>query len=237
MKKLVISLAMLLASAGTFAQVTVEEPEFINSYYILTSDSTYDVLPKENGTVTEHQNKVSKWTKLTGKVAGLASTAGVIGMRTSGSLSGVLAGAKVVNAASDVASVASTASVLAGAVGMDIVFSGGSSPYKVKDVGNGIRLLVKGEDNETDPLDAYRIVRFSKSKKDRRIQWMEFQSSLLGSSEAEKGGYVSFSGHKYGEQSYLLDVPASELESGEYGIFYLSIISDTAIQISSFSVK
>ena len=100
-----------------------------------------------------------------------------------------------------------------------------------------MRLLIKGENNEIDPIDSYRIVRFNASKKERRIQWMEFESSLLGTDDTKKAGYVSFSGHKYGQQSYLLTIPASELEKGEYGVFYMSIISATAIPVGTFSVK
>jgi len=237
MKRFFLINAMLLAGAGAFAQVTVPEPEFINSYCILTSDSTYDVLPKENGTIAQHENKVSKWSKITGKVAGLASSAGIIGMGTAGSVSGVITGARVVTTASGVAGAASAVSGLAGSTGMDIVFSGGSSSYRLRDTTGGARLLIRGESNETDPLDAYRIVRFVKSKKERRVQWMEFTSSLLGTPEAEKGGYVSFSGHKYGEQSYLLIIPEDQLEEGEYGIFYLSIVSATAIPVGTFSVR
>lgn len=52
MKKLFISLVLLSASVVGFAQqVTAPEPEFIGSYCMLTSDSTYVVLPKENGKV------------------------------------------------------------------------------------------------------------------------------------------------------------------------------------------
>ena len=237
MRKLFILTVLSFYVFMSNAQVSVPEPEFINSYCILTSDSTYDVLPKENGTVSEHKNKVAFYSKLAGKAAQIAGAAGVVGMGASGSVSGVITGARVATTASGVAGAASAVSGLAGSTGMDIVFTGGKSSYVVKDAENGIRLLVKGESNETDPLDAYRIVRFSKSKKERRIQWMEFSSSLLGTSEAEKGGYVSFSGHKYGEQSYLLEIPASETSQGEYGVFYMDIISATAIPVGTVSIK
>ena len=86
-------------------------------------------------------------------------------------------------------------------------------------------------------MDCYRIVRFKGSKKERRIQWIEFESSLIGTDETKKAGYVQFEGHKYGNQSYLLTIPASELEKGEYGIFYMSIITATTIPVGTFSVK
>ena len=86
-------------------------------------------------------------------------------------------------------------------------------------------------------MESYRIVRFSASKKERRIQWMEFEPSLIGSDETKKAGYVPFEGHKYGEQSYLLTIPASELEKGEYGIFFMNIITAAYIPIGTFSVQ
>ena len=236
MKKLVLNIVMLLAAVSGCAQVTVQEPEFINSYCILTSESTYDVLPKENGDIQKHQNKVSKFAKIAGAASRIGGAAGMLGVATAGSVSGVMTGVRVMGTASSVGSVASAADVLAGVEGMDIVFNGGSSTYQVKGSGD-IRLLIKGENNEADPMEMYRIVRFQKSKKDRRIQWTQFEPALLGSEKAQKAGYVTFEGHKYGEQSYLLTIPASEVKSGEYGIFYMSIISASVIPVGTFSVK
>lgn len=227
---------MLLASTSTFAQVTVAEPEFINSYCILTSDSTYATLPKESGTIGKHENKARKWGKLLGGAASVVGAGGIIGAATAGSASGIINGVRVAATASSVASAAGTVSGLAGSAGMDIVFNGGSSTYTIQG-GQDVRLLIKGENNETDPMDCYRIVRFNTSKKERRIQWMEFGASLLGTDDTKKAGYVRFSGHKYGQQSYLLTIPASELEKGEYGVFFMSIISATAIPVGTFSVR
>lgn len=237
MKKYLLALAMLLAAGSTFAQVTVQEPEFINSYCILTSDSTFATLPKESGTIGKHQNKVKKWSKLIGGAASIAGAAGMIGIGTAGSSTGIINGVRTVTTAHGVASAAGTVSSLAGSSGMDIIFKGGHSTYTIDADGRDVRLLIKGESNETDPMDCYRIVRFNTSKKERRIQWMEFESALIGTDETKKAGYVQFAGHKYGEQSYLLTIPASEMEKGEYGIFYMSIISATAIPVGTFSVK
>ena len=237
MKEVFVSVALLAATFSASAQnVTAPEPEFINSYCILTSDSTYAPLPKESGSIGQHQNKVKKWSKLIGGAANIAGAAGIVGIGTAGSMSGVVTGAKVVSTASSVGSAASTVNGLAGSAGMDIIFAGGHSNYSIQG-GQDVRLLIKGENNDTDPMDSYRIVRFNASKKERRIQWVEFESSLIGSEQAEKAGYVNFIGHKYGEQSYILTIPASELEKGEYGIFYMSIITATSIPVGTFSVK
>ena len=236
MKKTILSFAMLLAAGSTFAQVTVSEPEFINTYCILTSDATYDQLPKESGTLGEHKNKVKKWGKLLGGAANVIGAGGMIGAATAGSVSGVINGVRVASTAGSVASAAGTVSGLAGSSGMDVVFKGGHSSYTVQG-GQNVRLLIKGEKNETDPMDIYRIVRFNASKKERRIQWIEFESALIGSEETKKAGYVQFTAQKYGEKSYLLTIPASELEKGEYGIFYTSIITATTIPVGTFSIK
>lgn len=235
-----LSIAMMASLVCVDAQtVTVAEPEFVNSYFILTSDSTYEQLPKESGTIGKHENKVRKWSKVVGKVANVAGAVGAVGFHAagaSGSLSGMVAGVRTVSTAASVGSAADAVSGLAGSAGMDIIFKGGHSSYSVNADGNDIRLLIKGESNETDPMDCYRIVRFSTSKKERRIQWMEFEPALIGTEETAKAGYIGFTGHKYGEQSYLLTIPASELEEGEYGIFFMNIITAMAIPVGTFQV-
>ena len=74
-------------------------------------------------------------------------------------------------------------------------------------------------------------------KKQRRIQWYEFESAALGSEEAQKSGFLYFTGKKYGEQSYLLTIPAADIEKGEYGIFYMNIITATTIPVGTFSIQ
>lgn len=210
MKKLFFSIAALaLAASSNAQQVAAQEPEFIGSYCILTSDSTYVVLPKENGKVEKHQNKFSKFSKIAGAVSDLGFAGGMVGLSTGS---------------------------MAGLEGMDIAFAGGKSAYSIKKDGKDIRLLIKVEKNDYDPMGIYRIVRFKASKKDRRIQWLTLQPAVLGSSDAQKKGYLSFSGHKYGNQSYLLTIPASELEPGEYGIIYMAVASAQEIPFGTFSV-
>ncbi len=241
MKKIIITtVLMTILSGNCFAQVTAPEPEFINSYCILTSDATYDQLPKESGIIGTHKSKAKKWGKLIGgvaSVAGAAGSIGAIGAAHSGSLSGLTTGVKVMSTANSVGSAADIVSGLAGSSGMDIIFKGKHSPYTIKNTEQGVRLIVKAENNERDPMELYRIVRFSTSKKERRIQWMEFESSLIGTDDTKKAGYISFTGHKYGEQSYLITIPAAELEKGEYGIVYMDIATATSVPIGTFSVK
>lgn len=228
MKKLFISLVLLSASVVGFAQqVTAPEPEFIGSYCMLTSDSTYVVLPKENGKVEKHQNKFSKFSKIAGAVSDLGFA---------GSMAGLETGVKVMGTAAGVGLAADAVNTLAGVEGMDIAFSGGKSARSIKNDGKNIRLLIKAEKNDYDPMGIYRIVRFKASKKDRRIQWLTLQPAVLGSSDAQKKGYLSFSGHKYGNQSYLLTIPASELEPGEYGIISIAVASAQEIPFGTFCI-
>ena len=179
MKKLLVAAMMLLSFHAAFAQqVTAPEPEFVGSYCILTSDSTMDVLPKENGVLKKHQNKFGKFSKIAGAVSDLGIAGGLIGVSTSSSVSGVVGGLRVMGTAAGVGEAADAINTLAGAVGMDITFTGGKSPYKIKDAKSDVRLIIKGENNDIDPMNIYRIVKFKETKKDRRIQWMENYSSL-----------------------------------------------------------
>lgn len=142
-------------------------------------------------------------------------SADLVGVATGSSVSAITNSAKVVSTASSVESVASSANILAGAAGMDIVFPDKASSYTAKLADGDVKIIVKAENNETNPVDLYRIVRFNTSKKERSIQWFEYSSSLLGSADAQKNGYVNFSGSKYGEKSYLLTIPLSSLEEGQ----------------------
>ena len=181
---------------------STNEPEFINSYCIMTSDDAFVVLPKENGTIKSHQKIVSNATGGVGNVSSSVTTAGA----------------------------------LAGTKGMDIVLEGGHSSYVVPKDMKTISLVIKAKDNDIDPMELYRIVRFNGSKKDRCIQWMEFSPALLGSEKAQKSGYVNFIAHKYGEQSYILTLPEKEMIPGEYGIF-LSTVNGTTISVGTFGIS
>lgn len=98
MKKLFFSIAALaLAASSNAQQVTAPEPEFIGSYCMLTSDSTYVVLPKENGKVEKHQNKFSKFSKIAGAVSDLGFAGGMVGLST-GSMAGLETGVRVMGA-------------------------------------------------------------------------------------------------------------------------------------------
>lgn len=240
MRKKIFSMLLLMTTIAASAQETIAEPEFIDSYNILTSDSTMDALPKENGSIEKHQTKAKSLLGKIGKVADLAGSVGGLGAVVgfnSGNLSGGITGLKTMGTAASVSNVASSASALAGADGMDVVFSGKTSSYAFKNTGKDVRLLIKAENNEYDPKGIYRIVKFNVVGKKRRIQWMEMEPAFLTSEKAKAGGYLNFEGRKYGKQSYLLTIPSSEISEGEYGIFYMNVISSTVIPIGTFAIK
>ena len=124
-----VFLALLFAAfnSASAQEVTAPEPEFINTYCILTSDATYDQLPKESGTLGQHQNKVKRWSKLLGGAASVVGAGGMIGAATAGSVGGVINGVRVASTAGSVASTAGTIGGLAGSSGMDVIFKGGHS--------------------------------------------------------------------------------------------------------------
>ena len=192
---------LVLLAFKFFTSSPIKEPEFINSYCIMTSDDSFESLPREIGTIKRHENIVSNATGGVGNVSSSVTTAGE----------------------------------LAGSKGKDIVLEGGHSSYVVPKDMKTISLVIKAKDNELDPMGLYCIVRFNASKKDRRIQWMDFSPALLGSEKAQKSGYVNFIAHKYGEQSYTLTFPEKEMIPGEYGIF-LSAVNGTTIPIGTFSI-
>lgn len=219
--------------------LSLAEPEFVNSYCILTSDSTYAALPKETGIIGPHKNKTTSLLGKIGKVADAASAIGGLGSAiglSANSSKAVLSGVKASMTAMSVSNVADAASALTGAVGMDIIFSGKNSSLKYKKDNQDIRVLIKAENNEYDPHGLYRLVRFSTTKKERRIQWLQIDAGVIDE-DAKKKGYIPFRAEKYGQQSYLLTIPSSEIEKGEYGIIFMGAESTQYIPVATFSVS
>lgn len=236
MKKIFFTIVVMMGTLTTRSQVIVMEPEFVNTYYVVTGENSVKELPKEYGSIQAHENKVSKFAKIAKVATKAVGAAGVIGVGISTSADGVLTSVKAVTTASGIADAASVADVLAGSEGMDIVFEGGNSSAVLDMAGKITYVVVRAENNAKDPQDLYRIVRFTKSKKDRRIQWMKFRPGMI-TAETSKEGYIPFAGEKYGEYSYLLTIPASELKKGEYGIFFMSLNTSEGIPVATFSVK
>jgi len=198
---LIIVSLLFLVILGIYI-IYPKEPEFVNSYCILTSESSLEILPKEIGTINIYQNNSPKLSSVVDKVSPKQSVA--------------------------MDSIPSTNR-------MDIVLEGPHSSYVIPKDMKTISLVIKAKDNESDPMELYRIVRFNSSKKDRRIQWMEFSPTLLSSEKAQKSGYVNFVANKYSLHSYILTFPEHEMIPGEYGIF-LSTVNGTTIPVGTFSI-
>ena len=237
MKTIILAAAIMATLSANAQTITVPEPEFANSYYVLTSDSTYKELPKENGTLVKHTSLVSRIGKIAGHAADVVGAAGAIGAIASSSVSGVVDGVRVMGTAANVSDAASSISGLAFAEGQDIVFEGAHSPYVTSCGSKGISIVVNNGTNNIDPRDLFRIVRFKGKKKSRQIRWQTITPSLFGTTEAEKIGYANFTGHRYGDYSYVINVPASEAKPGEYGIFYMSLTSASEIPVATFSIQ
>ena len=108
-KSILLTAIMMAVSTFSFAQtITVPEPEFANSYNVLTSDSTYKELPKENGTLVKHTSLVSRIGKIAGHAADVVGAAGAIGAIASSSVSGVVDGVRVMGTAANVSDAASS---------------------------------------------------------------------------------------------------------------------------------
>ena len=239
MKKTLLLLLSAFAVAAQ-AQISVPEPDFVNSYCIITSETTYATLPKENGTIGEHKTKSKGLLGKIGGVADVVSSVGVLGTSVgvaTGNYGGAVTAIKAASVASSVSGVAGTTNALTNSVGLDLIFAGANSPYVATPDADGIKILIKAEANNIDPRYIYRIVRFSTMKKERRFQWFEIASGAFDTPEVQKGGFVSFEGRKYGETSYILSIPVAALTPGEYGVVYMDIATATSVPVGTFGIR
>ena len=169
------------------------------------------------GEVKPHRNKVSKFSRLVKKAAGVASAGafigGVTGGLVGGSMNAISTAGNVLSTAGTVSTASDIANSLAGIEGKDIAFKGKKSTYKVKNMKGGIRILAEINTTGDNPMEIFRVVRF-------------FEHGFLG-----------FTGGKCGENRFVLNIPENQLKSGEYGIFFLDIMSALALPVGTFSIK
>ena len=66
---------LLLLVFKVFSASPIKEPEFINSYCIMTSDDSFELLPKEIGTINSYQNNSPKLSSVVDKVSPKQSVA------------------------------------------------------------------------------------------------------------------------------------------------------------------
>lgn len=74
-RTLLITFSVVFLSLLGICIIYPNEPEFINSYCILTSESSLEVLPKEIGTINNYQNNSPKLSCLVDKVSPKQSAA------------------------------------------------------------------------------------------------------------------------------------------------------------------
>ena len=245
-KHLSLVVTMFLSATFASAQSKVLEsvgynPDSLVHYYIFTGDTTYEKLPNEMGEVKPHRNKVSKFSRFVKKAAGVASTGalvgGVAGGLVGGSMNAISTAGNVLNTAGTVSTVSDVANSLAGIEGKDIAFKGKKSTYKVKNTKGGIRILAEVNTTGDNPMEIFRVVRFFELDKDRRVQWGNYKPALIGDKDSFEHGFLGFTGEKCGENRFVLNIHENQLKSGEYGIFFMDIMSALALPVGTFSVK
>ena len=218
------------------AQQTPSVEEYLSAYYILVSDTTMMPLPKEKGKIGKHQNKVSKWSSIVRKASTAAGALGVLGAVTG--TTSATTGLKAIRAASSVDAAAGAANTLAGQKGMDVIFKGAHSPYVVKkNAMRDICIIATLYSNDINPMDYYRIVKLNTSKKERRIQIREIETSLLGSSKEQ--GYLPFEAHRESKTACMITIQGEDVEPGEYAILAFGGSLGTAgmFSVATFSVQ
>jgi len=78
------------------------------------------------------------------------------------------------------------------------------------------QLVVRGVDNNSDPLTIISIYKFKAKTKKRSVVLSEDNSGTLMKSRTNSKNMIRFSGKKYGTSSYLITLKG--LKVGEYGI-------------------
>lgn len=245
----------LLLAAFVFTSLTVKaqtadvvEPDSTSAelFYVIPDGKTLQAIPYEVGLIKEHKNKFGDIASKVGKIAdaaGILGSFGVIAGANIGSLNTALGGIKVMSTAGSVADVAEITNSLAGAEGHDFTYDGANAKTIVKKEGKDLQIIANLRCTSKEAaLAALKVVRFKTTKKDRRLRWFQTKAALIGTSkseEADKAGYLSFGYQNYGDHSTLLTIPASQLEPGEYGIYFLANMFEPnlAIRCYTFSLE
>jgi hypothetical protein len=96
-----------------------------------------------------------------------------------------------------------------------ITVDGCCSMVTAKPTNGLLKVIIKANENKQDPTDIIYVLKFESSKRERSVETMTL-SVLKGMDQGGKINRVQFSGKKYGESSYLLNIPLPG--TGEYGI-------------------
>ena len=77
-------------------------------------------------------------------------------------------------------------------------------------------IIVKAADNESDPMSIISIYKFDAKKNKRETMIHRSNQGTTGSSYNVTKNMVTFNGDRFGDKSYILELP--KLAPGEYGI-------------------
>lgn len=105
------------------------------------------------------------------------------------------------------------ARLVAGKATSKNVVNGCCSPIQIEQKTN-VRFIVKVKDNSFDPTTIINIFKLKVEKEKRTVELAS--SNTWGTTKAGEIEFVTFYGTKYGESSYLIEIP--NLESGEYAM-------------------
>lgn len=93
--------------------------------------------------------------------------------------------------------------------------AGGQAKSRFK-AGEPLQLVVRAVDNNSDPLTIISIYKFKAKKKGRSVIIGKDNSGTFLKSRTVSKDLVRFTGKKYGNSSYLVNL--TDLAAGEYGI-------------------
>lgn len=232
----------LVFTANVSAQnVTVKEVDFAGIYLHLTSDSTFKELSPEFGVFEKHKkggmlSKIGKVAGLVGAAGGLGATIGLSG----NNLGAAVTGLKVASTASQVeqaAGIAHGISNFSGNSGNDVVFRGKASKYILPKGEETVRILCSAKDNEMNPFNIFRVFKLNESKKERRIQWMEFDMNSVDEKNPSPKGFIPFEACKYGKKSYIITISKEALVPGQYAIVYTAAEQNKMMPVGTFAVE
>lgn len=122
-----------------------------------------------------------------------------------------------------------------GKVKSRITLKGRKSLSKAKG-GKTTRLIIKADNNNTDPNSFINIFKFEVKGNERRFQVSE--TGTLSPTEVNSLSAIEYDAKKYGESSYLLTL--TNLERGEYGIYIGDPDKESTkngLKITTFTVK
>ena len=238
-KTMIIALVSIIFGLGAQAANIPDSTHVVSSdVKVYVGDSLF-VLPREMGVMKEHHNKVSKWSKIVGKVAGVASMAGVAGTMlgtSAGSLSGIQTATTVISSAGVIETAADAADKFAGMHGLDIVLTPAHSPFVIKAKGKDVNVLITLSPDRT-PEEEVRVIAFDVEKNERHIQWWNMSYPLLSSKKGKKAGYKVFTWKQTGENTYIVTIPADVTEPGEYAIVMRDAGIAASIPVPTFRIE